>query len=86
VAEPVVAEPAAQLDPVILPEPTLDFDAPPLPLGISEPAGRPAGVQGLATLRNIGGGRREESDEDRAARARVPSWDDILLGVRRKSD
>jgi Protein of unknown function (DUF3071) len=30
--------------------------------------------------------RREESDEERAARARIPSWDDILLGVRRKRD
>jgi hypothetical protein len=28
--------------------------------------------------------RREESDEEKAARARIPSWDDILLGVRRK--
>jgi hypothetical protein len=28
----------------------------------------------------------EESDDDHAARARIPSWDDILLGVRRKRD
>ena len=28
----------------------------------------------------------DESDEDHAARARIPSWDDILLGVRRKRD
>jgi Protein of unknown function (DUF3071) len=28
----------------------------------------------------------EETDEQRAARARVPSWDDIMLGVRRKRD
>ena len=27
---------------------------------------------------------RAESDEDRAARSRIPAWDDILLGVRRK--
>ncbi len=27
-----------------------------------------------------------ESEEDRAARAHIPSWDDILLGVRRKND
>jgi hypothetical protein len=30
--------------------------------------------------------RHDESDEERAARARIPSWDDILLGVRRKRD
>jgi hypothetical protein len=29
---------------------------------------------------------REESDEEHAERARIPSWDDILLGVRRKRD
>lgn len=28
----------------------------------------------------------EESEEQKAARARIPSWDDILLGVRRKRD
>jgi hypothetical protein len=30
--------------------------------------------------------RHDESDEQKAARARIPSWDDILLGVRRKRD
>jgi hypothetical protein len=28
----------------------------------------------------------DESEEQKAARARIPSWDDILLGVRRKRD
>jgi hypothetical protein len=28
----------------------------------------------------------EETEEQKAARARIPSWDDILLGVRRKRD
>ncbi len=28
----------------------------------------------------------EETEEQRAARARIPSWDDIMLGVRRKRD
>ncbi len=61
------------------PAPTLDFDdAPPLPLGVWEPVGARAAVRQL--------GRRAESDDEKAARARVPSWDDILLGVRRKSD
>jgi hypothetical protein len=58
----------------------MQFDAPPLPLGITDPAGRP----GVGALRNLGVTRREESEEERAARARVPSWDDIMLGVRRK--
>lgn len=54
---------------------TLDTDImPSLPLGIAEPAA-------VLVPR-----RREESDEDRAERARIPSWDDILLGVRRKRD
>jgi hypothetical protein len=67
-------------------EPTFDFEAPPLPLGITDPDTRPAAAQGVATLRNLGVSRRDESDEELAARARVPSWDDILLGVRRKTD
>ncbi len=28
----------------------------------------------------------QETDEQKAARARIPSWDDIMLGVRRKRD
>jgi hypothetical protein len=62
------------------------FDAPPLPLGITDPATRPAAAQGVGALRKLGVTRREESEEERAARARVPSWDDILLGVRRKEE
>jgi hypothetical protein len=54
-------------------EPAIDFDAPPLPLGIVDPSSRPAA-------------KREPTEEERATRARIPSWDDILLGVRRKSD
>jgi hypothetical protein len=61
-------------------ERVIDFDAPPLPLGIAEPAGRPTAV----APRNAA--NREPTEEERAARARIPSWDDILLGVRRKSD
>lgn len=69
----------------------LDFDAPPLPLGITDASTRPdaAGVpahSSLASLTTLNRAKREEPDEDRAARARVPSWDDILLGVRRKQD
>jgi Protein of unknown function (DUF3071) len=66
---------------------SMHFEAPPLPLGITDPETRPAAAQGgVGALRNLGVTRREESDEERAARARVPSWDDILLGVRRKEE
>jgi hypothetical protein len=67
----------------------LGFEAPPLPLGITDPTTRPAAAtpgKRLSSISNIGGGKREESDEERAARVKVPSWDDILLGVRRKQD
>jgi hypothetical protein len=57
---------------------SLSYDEPPLPLGITDPATRP----GVGALRSLG--RRDESEEDKAARARIPSWDDILLGIRRK--
>ncbi|MDT4916108.1 MAG: hypothetical protein QOH89_808 [Pseudonocardiales bacterium] len=64
-----------------------DYDAPPLPLGIAEPekrsaTGHPSALTGVR--RNLGVTRRDETDEERAARARVPSWDDILLGIKRR--
>jgi hypothetical protein len=59
---------------------SLSYDEPPLPLGITDPATRP----GVGALRKLGSTRRDESEEERAARARIPSWDDILLGIRRK--
>jgi hypothetical protein len=71
--------------PVVPAAASLDYDAPPLPLGISDPATRPGAGHGVGALRNIGT-RRDESEEERAARARIPSWDDILLGIRRNSD
>jgi hypothetical protein len=78
-----------------LPEGAQGFDAPPLPLRLAEPpAGQPrktpaatAETSRLPKLKNLGVAQREdETDEERAARARIPSWDDILLGVRRKGD
>lgn len=62
----------------------LDFDAPPLPLGITDPDTRPSAAQGSGIRRNLGVSRRDETEEERAARARVPSWDDILLGIKRR--
>jgi hypothetical protein len=72
------------LPPVVPAAAGMQFDAPPLPLGITDPATRPGAAAGA--LRNLGVTRRSESEEERAARARVPSWDDILLGIRRKED
>jgi hypothetical protein len=41
----------------------------------------------LPRLKNLGIAHRDdETDEQRAERAHVPSWDDILMGVRRKGD
>ena len=76
---------AAGLTAVVPPadEVELEFEAPPLPLGITDPTTRP--LARLSAVRS-GGGKREESDDERAARAKVPSWDEILLGVRRKQD
>ena len=57
------------------------YDEPHLPLGITEPEAAPAKSR---SVRNLGVTRRDETDEERAARARVPSWDDILLGIKRR--
>jgi hypothetical protein len=70
------------LPPLVPASATLSFDEPPLPLSIADPA--PAPMSGVR--RNLGVSRRDESDEDRAARARVPSWDDILLGIKRPTE
>ena len=44
---------------------------------------RPSAAKGAGSRRNCGGSRREETEEQRSARARVPSWDDIVLGIKR---
>jgi|KBSSwiStaDraftv2_1062776.scaffolds.fasta_scaffold08079_6 hypothetical protein len=54
----------------------------PLPLALPEPTP-------VAKVTNLGVAHRGEGDllnDDRAEKARIPSWDDILLGVRRKGD
>jgi hypothetical protein len=59
-------------------------DEPALPLEIE---GRhPTKPRRRAKLTDLGAGGRGESDDERSARAHVPSWDDILMGVRRKND
>ena len=82
---PAAASGGTPAPPITFDRAPLDFEEPPLPLGITDPATRP-GSAAPAGVRTLGSARRSDSDEDRAARARVPSWDDILLGVRRKSD
>jgi hypothetical protein len=74
------------------------FHEPRLPLRLAEPTGgtdepdtlipSAAARNGrLPRVTNLGvTSRDDETEEERAARARIPSWDDILLGVRRKSD
>ena len=62
--------------PPLVPAAAFSYDEPVLPLGITEPAPR--------NVRNLGVSRRDESEDEKAARARIPSWDDILLGIRRK--
>jgi hypothetical protein len=76
------------------------FDIPLLPLGMDQDVhaddDSPAPAR-ADRARHASGRRRRltefgiptrgaESEEDRAARAAIPSWDDILLGVRRKQD
>ncbi|MBV9593135.1 MAG: DUF3071 domain-containing protein [Actinobacteria bacterium] len=53
-----------------------DTDTPALPLRLADPV---PGVEYPTP-------RPAETDEQKAERARIPSWDDILLGVRRKRD
>jgi Protein of unknown function (DUF3071) len=69
-----------EVPPLVPAAAALDFDEPPLPLGITDPTTRPA----VGTRRNLGVTRRDESEEEKAARARIPSWDDILLGIKRR--
>ena len=54
--------------------PPVEFDEPPLPLGIIDPSTRPGAAGRLSSVRTLGSGKNEESDEERAARVRVPSW------------
>ncbi len=61
-------------------------DEPPLPLQLVEPvAARSGKPRGDSASRRVAT-HEDETEEQKAARARIPSWDDILLGVRRKRD
>jgi DUF3071 family protein len=91
VRSPNAAEPADDYDAPPLPLRLADaaqFDTEPVDPDAAAPAAAPTARTGrLPRVANLGVATREdETDEERAARARIPSWDDILLGVRRKSD
>jgi hypothetical protein len=63
------------------------FEEPQLPMHVPDAPDAPAATSRKSKVANLGvAGREDESDEDKAARAAIPSWDDILLGVRRKRD
>ena len=48
--------------------------------------GHPATTR-IPKVTNLGVAQRgDETEDEKAARATIPSWDDILLGVRRKRD
>ena len=62
----------------------------PLPLHLVDKAAaraaHPTGAARAAAEAPVVESREDETEEQKAARARIPSWDDILLGVRRKRD
>jgi hypothetical protein len=71
-----------------------EYDAPLLPLRLAEPAtpvDEPAAIDNqtipVPRVTNLGvAPRGDETEDQRAERSRIPSWDDIMLGVRRKTD
>ena len=74
-------------------ESTTDVVAPPLPLRLAEPVSEPPagdtarGDGPAPKVKNLGIAHREETRErSHNGKPRVPSWDDILMGVRRESD
>jgi hypothetical protein len=69
-----------------------EHDAPPLPLRLAEaPADEPEAepAQPASKVKNLGVAHRDddrpaERPTSRNGKPRVPSWDDILMGVRRE--
>jgi hypothetical protein len=59
------------------------FDEPHLPMHVPDAPS----TSRIPKLTNLGvASREDETEDEKAARATIPSWDDILLGVRRKHD
>ncbi len=67
------------------PERILNFEEPPLPLGVIDTSAQPAtdSAPDNAATRRAARARRGGSAD---SRPQVPAWDDIMLGVRRQSD
>lgn len=95
VVEDVFDQEASDPDAPRRPEPEAELPehgTQPLPLPLPEPGAASDGEPGAGPRRSPAhrplapAGRRAESDAERNARARIPTWDDIMLGVRRKSD
>jgi hypothetical protein len=74
------ADPQNPLD--LNPSEAVDEDEPLLPMDVPDEPEVTTKIPKVSAF----GRRRGESDEERAARATVPKWDDILLGVRRKRE
>jgi hypothetical protein len=72
----------ATQQPAELTEPVVDPAEPLLPFAFEPPA--PNAPTGRRFRRDEA--EADESADGKAARARIPSWDDILLGVRRRND
>jgi hypothetical protein len=62
------------------------FEEPQLPMHVPDAPEAPVKHTRKPKVANGGAAAADESDDDKAARAAIPSWDDILLGVRRKRD
>jgi hypothetical protein len=82
--QPEPVEVTTRLDEPAPPPPVIEADEPVLPMDVPD---APEVTSKIPKVGAVPGGRRRgESDDERAARATVPKWDDILLGVRRKRD
>jgi Protein of unknown function (DUF3071) len=81
--EPEPVEVTSRLDEPA-PPPVIESEEPLLPMDVPDAPEVTSKIPKVSAM--PGGRRRAESDDERAARATVPKWDDILLGVRRKRD
>ena len=64
-----------------------DPSAEPMAIDEPDPEPEPEPIHRIPQIKNLGIAHRDhETEEEKAARAHIPSWDDILLGVRRKND
>jgi hypothetical protein len=73
--------------PHLFSDPMAEPSGEPMAIDEPDPDPIPEPIHRVPLLTNLGIAHREhETEEEKAARAHIPSWDDILLGVRRKND